>query len=325
MRFPEALNGSHASTALDTRSGATSATNIVDDEPEWRSLSPDSAVASSNPRIIARRWHAVTEQTREFSAITADDYHVVKIVLRRANIRLSVARRTVQDGVATPGMFHITEPAAVARCLFRGSYDVLHLHVPNVVIAECARDMLGREVAALCSQANPVTDPTMDLLGRALLRANQLGDSSARLCVDYINMAIVAVLLDSVLGAASFRRPKVSKLARWRLERVMGYVDARLAEPVSLADIASVTGLAPMHFAAQFKATTGLRPHEYLLRRRVERAQDMFAKFGSTSVVDVALSVGFQTQAHFTTVFKRFVGQPPSAWRQSIANKSSAK
>ena len=38
---------------------------------------------------------------------------------------------------------------------------------------------------------------------------------------------------------------------------------------------------------------------------------------GDVPIVDVALSVGFQNQAHFSTVFKHFVGQPPHAWRQS--------
>jgi AraC-like DNA-binding protein len=71
-----------------------------------------------------------------------------------------------------------------------------------------------------------------------------------------------------------------------------------------------------MYFAAQFRAATGLRPHEYLLRRRIERAQEILLGSG-ICIVDVALSVGFQTQSHFTTVFKRFVGQSPDAWRQS--------
>jgi AraC-like DNA-binding protein len=71
-----------------------------------------------------------------------------------------------------------------------------------------------------------------------------------------------------------------------------------------------------MHFAAQFRAATGLRPHEYLLRRRIERAQEMLLGTGM-AVVDIALSVGFQTQSHFTSVFTRYVGKPPHAWRQS--------
>jgi AraC-like DNA-binding protein len=86
--------------------------------------------------------------------------------------------------------------------------------------------------------------------------------------------------------------------------------------PLNLAEIASATGLTPMYFAAQFRAATGLRPHEYLLRRRIERAQEILLGSG-ICIVDAALSVGFQTQSHFTTVFKRFVGQSPGAWRQS--------
>jgi AraC-like DNA-binding protein len=71
-----------------------------------------------------------------------------------------------------------------------------------------------------------------------------------------------------------------------------------------------------MHFAAQFRAATGLRPHEFLLRRRIERAQAMILG-GDKSLVDVALSVGFQSQSHFTTVFKQLAGKPPRTWRKS--------
>ena len=61
---------------------------------------------------------------------------------------------------------------------------------------------------------------------------------------------------------------------------------------------------------------TGVRPHEYLLRRRIERAQELLKQTGVT-LVDIALTVGFQSQAHFTTVFKRFVGDTPYQWRSA--------
>ena len=86
-----------------------------------------------------------------------------------------------------------------------------------------------------------------------------------------------------------------------------------------MADIAAATGLSRMHFAAQFRAATGLAPHEFVLRRRIARAQELLSA-PSATLVDVALSVGFQTQAHFTTVFKRIVGQTPMRWRQHQRN-----
>jgi AraC family transcriptional regulator len=305
----------------NSTTGQHSSSMIVDDEAEWRSLPQSSEITSSGLRVVARRWRAVTEAAQEFRTETANNYHVVKVVLQTMNIRLSAAGRTVQDGVTTPGTFHVTEPAVSARCLFRGSYDVLHLHVPNELIAECARDMFANEQALFCSRSDPTTDLTVELLGRALLGANELKDSFARLYADSVSIAIVARLLASAARAAASDGLKVSKLAQWRLNRAIEYMNAHLAERVSLADISSAAGLSPMHFAAQFRAATGLRPHEYLLRSRVERAQDMLARTGM-SVMDVALAVGFETQSHFTTVFKRFVGQPPRAWLQSTGYES---
>jgi AraC family transcriptional regulator len=294
---------------------------IVEDETEWRVPRRGSAMASSEARVLPTRWRAATEARREFGAETLADTHVVKIVLRNMNIRLSVAGRTVQDGVAMPGMLHVTEPRARVRCLFRGPYDVLHLRVPNQLIAECAGDMRGPQTTGLCCGKALMKDPLVERLARALLEANQLDSSLGPIYADSISLAIVARLLASGSGAASFERVKAVGLTQWRLKRVIDYVEANLDKPVTLADVASAVGLSRMHFAAQFRAATGMRPHEYLLRRRVERAQQMLVETGQ-SVVDVALSVGFQTQSHFTTVFKRFAGQPPRAWRHSYAGRA---
>jgi AraC family transcriptional regulator len=305
------------SQTVDVQCSPMHRTNIVDDEPDWR-VPRQTAAALSASKVVATRWHAGSEHTQEFGAETPADCHVVKIVLRNMNIRFRVSDRTVHDGVTPPGMVHVTEPAVPVRCLFRGPYDVLHLHVPNNLIAECARDMIGHPVPVLCSKGVPRKDITVDSLGRALLEADRVGGSFGQLYADCVSIAIVARLLASATRVATSERPKVGELARWRLKRAIDYVEAQLDKPVSLADLASSAGLTRMHFAAQFRAATGLRPHEYLLRRRIERAQEMLAGTGM-SLVDVALSVGFQTQAHFTSVFKRYTGQPPRAWCESRA------
>ncbi|MBS7538116.1 helix-turn-helix transcriptional regulator [Ancylobacter lacus] len=111
------------------------------------------------------------------------------------------------------------------------------------------------------------------------------------------------------------RRPK-SGLVAWRMKRVVAFVDAHLARPIGLADMAQAAGLSRMHFAAQFRVATGQRPHEYLLRRRIERACQLLLET-RTPLVEIALGVGFQTQAHFTTVFRRFVGDTPHQWRSA--------
>ena len=105
-------------------------------------------------------------------------------------------------------------------------------------------------------------------------------------------------------------------LQKWRLKRVEQYIDENLGGKVTLENLAAVAGLSRMHFAAQFRAAVGMRPHEYLLKRRIERAQELLRQ-ANASLVDIALTVGFQTQAHFTTVFKRFAGDTPYQWRSA--------
>ncbi|MGA9919203.1 MAG: AraC family transcriptional regulator, partial [Paraburkholderia sp.] len=100
----------------------------------------------------------------------------------------------------------------------------------------------------------------------------------------------------------------------WRLRRALDFIEANLAQPIGLADVAASTGLTRMHFAAQFRSTTGYSPHAYLLRRRIEHAQ-MLLRSSTFSVLDVALSCGFGSHAHFTTVFGRMVGESPNSWR----------
>jgi AraC-like DNA-binding protein len=118
-------------------------------------------------------------------------------------------------------------------------------------------------------------------------------------------------------------RPALSPLPLWRLKLATAYIEANLGGPVRLEDVARAAGLTRMHFAAQFRAATGVRPHDYLLHRRVERAKLLLMRVEAT-VVDIALEVGFQSQAHFSTVFKRLVGDSPSNWRHHALDGCTA-
>jgi AraC family transcriptional regulator len=289
---------------------------IIDDEVKWR-VRPHDAVSSSTGSIItATRWRALEDREQEVDAESPIDHHVIGISLRSMNVRFSVFGRTVRDGVVSPGMLHIAEPAVPVRCVFRGPYDALHLYAPNDLVTECCRYTRGQATTVLCAEPSISRDPTVERLARALLAADSAGQPLGRLYADCIGISIVARLIASARPAIFSERPQTSGLAKWRLRRVIDYIEARLDAPVSLADIASAAGLTRMHFAAQFRVATGLRPHDYLLLRRIERAQEMLVE-PNASLADIALSVGFLNQSHFTSTFKRFVGQPPGAWRQA--------
>lgn len=129
--------------------------------------------------------------------------------------------------------------------------------------------------------------------------------------------ALVARALAAVKGATSAEERPKALLPKWRLKRVVDHVDAHLDRRVTLDEMARAAGLTRMYFAAQFRRTTGVSPHGYLLRRRIERAQELM-RGSNRPLAQIALSVGFGAQPHFTTVFKRLVGQTPYRWRQGL-------
>jgi AraC family transcriptional regulator len=109
-------------------------------------------------------------------------------------------------------------------------------------------------------------------------------------------------------------RAKVNALPKWRLRRVEQHIAAHFERSISLHELAGIAGLSRMHFAAQFRAATGYRPREYLLNHRIAQAKSLLTTTGRP-LAEIALAVGFSTQAHFSTVFKRISGQTPARWR----------
>jgi transcriptional regulator GlxA family with amidase domain len=127
--------------------------------------------------------------------------------------------------------------------------------------------------------------------------------------------------VDGATAPLAYRSQGASHgLSKWRLKLVAGYVAEHIGDKVTLADMATAARLSRMHFAALFLRATGLRPHDYLLRQRVAVARELLLST-ERPIVQVALSVGFQTQAHFTTVFKRLTGSTPARWREELRHR----
>jgi AraC-like DNA-binding protein len=112
-------------------------------------------------------------------------------------------------------------------------------------------------------------------------------------------------------------------LAPTRLRKVLEYIDASLAERLDVATLASVAGMSPSHFAVMFKQSTGLPPHEAVMRRRLARARQLLAD-ESRTIASIGSQLGFSSQAHFATVFRRRIGVPPNVWRAEFRRASTA-
>ncbi|MFE1599824.1 helix-turn-helix domain-containing protein [Methylobacterium sp. ID0610] len=100
-----------------------------------------------------------------------------------------------------------------------------------------------------------------------------------------------------------------------RLKRVLDYIDAHFAEPISLDRLAAEACLSPFHFSRLFRKATGLTPHRYLTDRRVRAAREALA-LDRSSLLEIASKTGFGSQENFIRVFRKSTGLTPGEFRQ---------
>jgi DNA-binding GntR family transcriptional regulator/AraC-like DNA-binding protein len=106
-------------------------------------------------------------------------------------------------------------------------------------------------------------------------------------------------------------------LAPARLRRVAELVRTKLEDELTLDEMAESAGLSPAHFSQMFRQSMGQSPHQFVVRQRIERAQEML-RAAEARVLDVAVACGFKTQQHFARVFRKMCGSSPTEYRQEF-------
>ncbi len=113
--------------------------------------------------------------------------------------------------------------------------------------------------------------------------------------------------LASFLTGRTYKPPGTASLTSRQLDSVVGLIEERLAEDLSLSELAAVVGFSRFHFLRAFKQSTGETPHQYVLRRRIETAKALL-EGAKIPIQDVAARVGFSNPEHFSRTFQRRVG-----------------
>jgi AraC family transcriptional regulator len=160
-------------------------------------------------------------------------------------------------------------------------------------------------------------DSEMEAICRRLYQKLSLNGRPQRLYVESQLMRLAVLLLDRHSTASPAARiPPPGSLTRNQARRVLDYIESNLSHELTLRELAGIVDLSLHHFARLFKRTIGVAPYRYVLERRVERAKVML-RTANASLADISLSVGFDSQSHFTSVFGRMVGATPTEFQGS--------
>jgi AraC family transcriptional regulator len=197
-------------------------------------------------------------------------------------------------------------------------FHCLNFVFPLRALDEATDEVLYRfELGRVAQQG--LEDPVIQALGSSLLPAISHPTTASRLFVDHVLFALRAHVA-SRFGAPADRFVESGGLAVWQERRAREFLEARLADNVSLEEVARECELSVAQFARAFKRSTGLPPHRYLTERRIERARLLLVG-SDLPLADVAVRCGFADQSHFTKLFRRSMGVSPGIFRRASRAK----
>lgn len=220
------------------------------------------------------------------------------------------------ERVVQPGGLFILPAGRDFAVELGGRLSTIHLYVRDRFVREAAAELVIGDCDHL--EIVPRLGEHDGLIEHAAQAACELLHED--LVGDWIAESIARTLALQLLCKHSSARLTATHalhgLSKKRLDAVDAFLEANIGNSITLAGMASAARLSPIHFARQFKKSTGRSPHQYLLVARIETAKRLLRT--DLSIAEIALQCGFSHQEHLTRVFGRLAGATPAAFRRAV-------
>jgi AraC family transcriptional regulator len=222
--------------------------------------------------------------------------------------------RSVETGTFRPGVVIIIPAGSSSRWDIPKPVDVVQLYLPQATLRRISDEAETASPADLLERTahpDPITSRLL-LSAADVLEGNGTLDTLFRQqLTDLLAMRLVA----AHTGKPPAYRPALGGLSPAVLRRAIERLRSDSDMDVSLAALASDSGLSRFHFCRAFKESTGLSPHNWLRQHRLDQAMNMLRDPHNT-VAMVAAELGYASQTAFAAAFRKLTGESPSDWRR---------
>lgn len=197
-----------------------------------------------------------------------------------------------------------------------GVNDTLHLYLhPHFVRTTAASCDLNHGQISIEPQLG-VSDEHIHHIGMSLLCELKEANVVGRLYADSLATVLAMQLVRrySYLKDVNMSR---GGMAPRRLRKAIEFINDNLdkEQTVALAAVAEAVGMSYFHFSRAFKQSMGVSPNVYMIEQRIGRAKRLLSET-DLPIAEIALRVGFASQSHFTTTFRRLAWTTPKAFRE---------
>jgi AraC family transcriptional regulator len=265
--------------------------------------------------LEAARYREAPDSEIDLSPLT----HHALVLIARPPEQLDLLYDGVKRHVPpAAGSIMLVPAGSPALWRWHGSKDSLHIYLEPGLVARVAGEAFGLDPARLTVPPLDGLDlPALQAAMRAVDTELTADGAGGPLAAESLANVLAVHLIRHVLAPRRPARGPNGALPRGKLRAVVEYIEEHLDASPTLEQMAAVARLSPYHFARQFKAATGLPPHEYVIARRVERAKQFLQGGADLSLAEVAAQAGFSDQSQLTRHFKRLIGVTPGQFRMS--------
>src|SRR5882724_6829868 len=233
----------------------------------------------------------------------------------RHRIRRRMGGRVV-EGWSDPGTLNMTPPNVDGSWEAEGSSHAIVLTIPEAFLSRVIAEHWEAEPRAV------------EIVPQFLARDRVIGEVMTRLAVKahqdshsdslYVASACEFLAHHIIDGYSSLSKslPGHSGGLGRRLNAVVDYIEANLAKPLTLRELAGLAGVSARHFERAFRQSLELPPHAYLVRRRVSTARGLLIAQPALTIEQIAKRVGFSSASHLASAFRRHEGYSPTQFRR---------
>lgn len=219
-------------------------------------------------------------------------------------IRLKAGQTTLHDLRGSP------------TWLIKSPFHCVYFYLPRSVFDLIADEADAPRIGDLTYRPGiGVDDPVLHGLAAALRQPLEQPEQANSLFVEHVAAALSLHVACAYGGMRQRARPIRRGLAPWQEQRAKDMITAHLDGGISLGLLSKECRLSTSQFSRAFRQSTGKSPHQWLLDRRVEKAQVLLRDV-NLSLAAVGLACGFADQSHFHRVFMRSTGLTPGTWRR---------
>jgi AraC family transcriptional regulator len=248
-----------------------------------------------------------------------DDAFLIALQLRRCkDFDLYEDGRLIRPQQFEAGAVAIFDLRTTLASDLRDPFHAIDLYLPFEALNAISDDLsLARVDDLHHTLGTAVIDTTVrDLMLSMRPALAAPAEHTSPLFVDHVAHAIATHVAHTYGRLPVPARRDRGGLAPSQARRVKELLNAHLSGRILLTDLARACDLSVRQFTRAFRQTTGMAPHQWLVRRRIETAKDLLLR-DVQPLATVASACGFADQSHFTRVFTRAVGLTPAEWRRT--------